>query len=265
VSFYLLNSTLGKFTLHNLTGYVLVNTAPSSLEYTTTVVSASVIEVRVTGFSTSITVTGVGTPIITYNGKSIILPKTPFEYHVDPAQPRVVTTTLTGVVDTLKKPRMDVHITAKFRPATDRSLLHDLENLWQYIQAGGDFAVSFDSAKVKSTLTTSLAPVGGTAMVVADPSNIHNDEWYVLRGGPNYQVVRVLTVVGNIVNIYGSLDKSFPIGSIFRDIYCWQGKIRDEGAGSPITEILDMNDPRLAARGELPNAWALNLDFFEKV
>jgi|SRR5215813_9038588 len=207
-----------------------------------------------------VTVVGTGFPRISYNGKNVDLPKTPFDYIIDPLVPRTVHSTLIGTVDTLLLPRMDVHVHAKFRPSVNLPLMFALENWWQWAQHGELFDISFNSAKVVRSSLTFDSPVGTSLLTVSSSVGFVVGDYYVMKSGSSYQVVRVLSISGNDITIYGTLNFTFVAGALVRDLYFWQCLIRDQQAPLPVRPVLDFTG---GGYRQIPNAFELEIDFYE--
>jgi hypothetical protein len=228
------------------------------------IISGGVIETYPPGEDISppviIIVQGVSMPRISYSNKIIYLPKMPYDYRIEPLTPKTVVTTLTGAIEALRLPRIDIRVKAVFRPSLDLALMYQLENWWQWAQQGNVFEIVFDATKTKQTVTTAVAVAGTSALELSDVTDITVGSYYALRGGPNYQIVCVASVAGYTVNLTGSLNFNFPTGATFRDIYCWNAVIRDERPTTPITPVLDY-----AAGTQFPNSFQLEFEFFESL
>ena len=177
---------------------------------------------------------------ILYNGKTITLTRPPFQVHIDPYLQRTVNVTLTGVVETIRRPRVDVMVRVGFRPSTSQRERVQVDNVWQYIQQGGSFRVIIDSDKTVSTTLSAQAAAGVLTFAVSNPSGITQGQTYALVGGPNYQAVIVDSVAGSNVTVRDALDFTFPSGSVFRDWLLWDGVIADPQARTPIIDRVDI-------------------------
>lgn len=182
---------------------------------------------------------------ITYNGKTITFagpptaqgPRAPSDWLIDPFLPRTINATLTGIVETIYHPRIDVRVSTTWAQIIDAALRVQLDNFWQWIQQGNSFRFVLDTAHAVKTTISNQEAVGSTSIQVASASGITAPRQYVIVGGPNYQVVNVTNVSGTDITISPGLDFVFAAGSTFRDRYLWDAKLRNADSPCPIHDI----------------------------
>ena len=200
-------------------------------------------------------------PRITYNSKTIDLSSDrPIRRNVDVRVPRSVQTTVTGASETLTVPRVDVHVQIEFRQIDSESLLRALDNWWQWAQQGNSWTLTLDNTRMVSTTLTTMELAGDTSISVASATGITTGQYYVMVGGPNYQMIEVTGVAGTGITIGSSLDYDFASGSKFRDPYYWDGIIRNPNQNSPIEFVGAGQD---GGQSWPPKRFNLHLDFYE--
>lgn len=182
---------------------------------------------------------------IIYNGKTISFGVAPQSVSVNPVVPRVANTTLTGVLDIVYLPRVDVYISVSYenlcsgtlsKYGIDASALRvQLDNWWQWASRGNQWDYVIDSTKTVRTVLLSAAAMNAGSVDVAAPSAVQVGSKYILIDGPNYQMVTVTNKSIVTVSISPALEYDFAAGTLFRDVYYWSGVIRDDRE-SPITD-----------------------------
>lgn len=196
-----------------------------------------------------------GTPVFAYNGKTISLPKPPEIFFVNPVTPVAINTTLTGVTETIRQARCDVRVHVEWNEASLTAALRvQLENLWQWLKQGNTCTLAFDSAKVVATTLVGIEAAGETSILVTSGTNIINGQNYIIKGGPNYQLVNLTGVAGATLTTGSTLDYSFAAGSQFRDPYFWTLALRDKDARFPIREL---------PRSKVAGSYDFTLDAYE--
>lgn len=212
-----------------------------------------------------------GVPRIRYNGKSILFTNPddatagvgPVRRNVNPIKEGTVTTTLTGVAETITPPRRDIHVVCDFQLYHQETLRYQLENWWQWAQLGNPWTFSMDSDDEIFTTLTVATTVGANSVQVADATGITAGSYYCLKGGPYYQTLKVATsgVSGTTITFDTTLDYVFEIGATFRSRYYWPAIIRDPNAPVPFSneDAKEIGDLLLDA------CFYLKLDFFEDV
>lgn len=170
---------------------------------------------------------------IIYNSKIIEFPRLPREMFVDATVPRSVNRTLTGNVETLREPRMDVRVSVDFGTLESATLLIDLENWWQWAQQGRVWTFAYDSTRAVNTTLANAEAAGQTVLTLTTATGTTIGRSYVVQDGPNHQVVTVDNIAGSDVTISKALDFDFSSGSKWRERYWWSGVIRDANAPLP--------------------------------
>lgn len=178
---------------------------------------------------------------ITYNGKTITLERPPSEeWKQDAYLDRTITKTLTGKIETIVAPRIDVRFYAKWRPLEGdpdgAGLRRQLDNWWQWAQQGNTFRVNMYPSQTGETVLASSVLANATSLTVVSTTGIGNRD-YVLVGGPYFQIVTVSSVSGATVNLSTSLDFPFPAGSTFRERWMMDLKWIDPAGRCPIRDI----------------------------
>ena len=187
-----------------------------------------------------------GFPRITYGpsySKTINFVDKPVQRNIDISPSRTVNRTLTGQLEVLLNPRVDVKIQAEFASIDSLSLLAAFENWWQWAQQGNNWKLALDSDRLVETYLGTNEAAGATLLRIGGSvAGITTGRDYVVISGPYYQVVHVAAVAGTGVTISSGLDHAMGGGlgySIFRDEYYWNCVIVDDRAPSPIRFIRD--------------------------
>ncbi len=197
------------------------------------------------------------TPVITYNSKTITFTERPVKRQVEVRIPRSIQTTISGASEVLSQPRVDVNVRVELQAVSSPSLLRALENWWAWAMQGNDWTMTLDSTRTVYTSLTTQHAAGATVLMVASASGITTGNYYVVLGGPSYQVIDVVSIAGTGVTIGSALDFQFPSGSIFRDHYYWHGMIRDPNQQRPI-EFMDQGQGYYP-----PQLFNLHFEFYE--
>lgn len=176
-------------------------------------------------------------PVITYNSKTITLPLKEFDLIVRPSVTRRSNTTLTGAVETLRAPRMDIKVSANFRLIQDAAVRSQLQNWWQWAVRGGAWVLSLDSARTVNTTLSGAEAAGQTVLSVTSTTGISTGQYYKIIDGPNYMTVRVDSIGAGTVTVSSAIDVAMGSGAIFRDEYYFPGVIRDDNAECPIRDV----------------------------
>lgn len=189
-----------------------------------------------------------GLPRITYGvgfAKTINLPYPPIRPIVEPVVPRAVNVSLTGVVETILQARCDLPIRFQFgERGLTVAMRRQFDNLDQWLQQGNTCTLALDSAKTVSTTLVASEAVGETVIGVTGGTGTVDGQQYVLKGGPNYQLVNISSGGGTgTITLDSSLDYTFAAGSVFRDRYYWTLIFRDDRAKIQIRDIADTQNP----------------------
>ena len=198
-----------------------------------------------------------GNPRITYNSKNIDLPKLPREssFQVLPQLVRTVNTGMSGITDTITFPRVDVQVICQWR-LTDGDVRWELENFWNWAQQGLAWTFAIDSAKTVSTVLTGAEAAGQGDVDVDSVTGITVGQRYVMKDGPNYQVVKVDSEADPTIGIEETVENNMSAASIFRDQFFWAGELRGV-RGSPFRDRFHVVGSRTTSMYEF------TLDFFE--
>lgn len=196
-----------------------------------------------------------------YNGHTITLDRSVTQWQVDVAPEGTMNTTMTGRVETILTPRVNIHVTGACPLRESATLRTQLHNWWQWGQRGGVWALAFDSSRRVDTTLDAAAALGDTTITVVDATGIIEGEIYKLFHGPNYQLVRVTNVSSNTLTLAETIDATYGAVAtkcVVRDQHYYFGQIRDSQAPLP---ILDVTAQQLQP---LPQSrFVLNFDFYE--
>ncbi len=196
-------------------------------------------------------------PRITYGSKTIDMTTMPLVVKVEPGPPRSLQTTLTGAVEVISGPRVDVRVYMEWFIASE-SLATSLQNWAQAARRGEGWALALDSAKTVDTTVVVDAVIGATTFYVDNPSGVTAGQTYKLIDGSNFQLVVVDSVSGDLVTLTAGIDFAIGAGAIFRDQFYFPGILTSDT--SPI-RILSPSDG-LAATWP-PVRYAFEPDFTE--
>lgn len=196
--------------------------------------------------------------------KTIILPKPRFLASpiADPFIPKDIHVTLTGDQETVMLPRLDIRVQLTFGPfgnnSTNLDLRRQVHNWWQWAQQGNTFRLVFDSTKTVKTTLSGAEALGQTLLSVTSTSGFVVGQYYVIRSGANYQLIKVSSIdgIGLTITASEALDFNFPSGAVVRDQYLWDGVIRDPSLPTPIRDLFNPAEA---------GSWEFDLDFFEDV
>lgn len=149
-------------------------------------------------------------------------------FFVDVGPPRTVQTTLTGISEVITLPRVDIRVRAEWPIMDSVSLLASLRNWAQAAQRGEAWTLALDSAKTVDTLLSLGAAAGDTTLYAVEPVGLTAGQTYKLIDGPNYQLVTIASVSGDLVTLTAALDSAFGAGAILRDQFYFRGVLRED-------------------------------------
>jgi len=197
-------------------------------------------------------------PVITYNSRTITLPSPQKAISAPPRPPVTINTTITGVSEFIRTPYVSCEVQVEWPPMDSLSTLLSLQNFLQWVFRGEPWSLALDSSKVVDTLTVVDALAGDSAVYLNNAAGVTVGQVYKLVDGPNYQLVTVSTVVGDLVTLASSLDADMAAGAIFRDQFFFPGTIRDPNVAYPIQYVPVGDKPSFP-----PTRFLFALSFFE--
>jgi hypothetical protein len=211
---------------------------------------------------------------ISYADRSISLPYLPYRWNIDPQPRRTITPTLTGAIETICQPCLDIHVTGGFHLIESASLRAALHNWWQWACRGLPWSIALDWNMKADTTLTAHAHAGDTTIQVVSVQDIVPGNVYKLFGGPNYQHVTVASISGLTLTLTKPLNMQFPgidpiypveyrqYAAVLRDQNYFIGSIRDSNPELPIIDGQAQQANDIPAR--IPQRWfRLSLDFHE--
>lgn len=201
-------------------------------------------------------------PVITYNSKTITLTEKPFVHRVTPSVSKHANTTLSGAVETILIPRMDIQVHLEFRTIDSAALRVQIDNFWQWASQGNSWTIALDGSRTVNVVTTSNLAAGISTIPLSSVVGIVAGRTYAMIDGPNYQIVTVSSVGGSSVDIDTGLDAAMGSGTLFRDQFYFPSIIRDDNPPSPIQDIAS-EAPEFQTWP--PTRFKLVLDFYEDV
>lgn len=177
-------------------------------------------------------------PSIAYNSKTIDFADYPYDMRVDPRPPRVINKTLSGSVEVVVDPHIDIFVTVDFRPVDDADLRAQLMNWWQWAQNGGEWSIALDSIGTVDTALSADHAAGVTTLNITDTNGILPGRRYKVIDGPYHQIVTIHDVTGpTAATIEDETDFALSSGAIFRDVLLFPGYLEDPEQESPITDL----------------------------
>ena len=197
-------------------------------------------------------------PVITYNSRTITLPSPQKAISAPPRPPVTINTTITGVSEFIRTPYVSCEVQVEWPVMDSLSTLLSLQNFLQWVFRGEPWSLALDSSKVVDTLTAVDALAGATTIYVENAAGITVGQVYKIVDGPNYQLVTVSTVVGDLITLASSLDTDMAAGAIFRDQFFFPGTIRDPNVAYPIQYVPVGDKPSFP-----PTRFLFALSFFE--
>lgn len=197
-------------------------------------------------------------PVISYNGRTITLPSPQKAISAPPRPPVTINPTMTGKTEFIRAPYISCEVNVEWPPMDSLSILISLQNFLQWVFRGEPWSLALDSGKIVDTFTAVDALAGATTVYVENPSGITVGQVYKLVDGPNYQLVTVSTIVGDLVTLTVSLDSDMSAGAIFRDQFFFPGTIRDPNVAYPIQYLPVEQKPSFP-----PTRFNFALSFYE--
>ncbi len=173
---------------------------------------------------------------------------------------------MTGLVETILRPQVDIHITGEYPLHDSATLRAQLHQWWQWACRGGTWAITHDAARLVDTTLAVQANLGDITITVVNGSGITIGGIYKICHGPNFEFVRVTNIdgTGTVLTLAESLNAqygSIPGFCFFRDHNYYFGRISDPESRLPIIDVTvqekspDVQIPQIRFR--------LVLDFFE--
>lgn len=201
---------------------------------------------------------------IFYNGKSIVLPRAPSRWQIDPRPKKTVSPTMTGYVETILNPQVTIHVTGEYPLSDSATLRAQLHQWWQWACQGGTWAITHDANKIVDTTLAAPAARGDMTLLLDNGFGVEVDGIYKLWHGPNFEMVRVTDVDGDLVTLAESLNADYgavPDFCVFRDQNFYCGRVIDIDAPFP---IIDVTTQEKQPDSQIPQVrYRLLLDFYE--